>query len=117
MPLSGSHEKAAMLLAAGRTIRGTARACQISESVIYKWLKKVAFTKRIDALRALMLEAAMGRLTNDMTRASGVLRRLLEHADGRLRLNAAKTILESAARLRETVAMDQRLKALEGAEA
>jgi hypothetical protein len=64
-----------------------------------------------------MLERAMARLTRTTTRAAGVLRALLESEDEKVRLRAAQQVLEQATRLRESVTLEQRLRALEAAEA
>jgi hypothetical protein len=111
--VNARREKAALLLAAGHTIVATARTCEVSERAVRKWLADPAFAARVDELRAAMLERAMGRMLKNTTRAATTLRKLLTNKDGRVQLGAAKAILEGAARLRDTVTLEQRIKALE----
>jgi hypothetical protein len=110
---SGKRERAAVLLAAGESIVRTARICACSERAVHKWLADPAFAARVDELRAMMLERAMGRMLKNTTRAATTLRKLLSSKDGRVQLGAARAILEGAARLRDTVTLEQRIKALE----
>jgi hypothetical protein len=84
---------------------------------VFKWLADASFAQRVDELRAQMVEATMGRLTKNMSNAARTLSRLLRDKDSRVRLGAAKAILESASKLRESVVLEQRVKALEAAEA
>jgi hypothetical protein len=76
-------------------------------------LKESDFAQRVDQLRGDMVSRASGRLADDMTRAAKTLRRLLSATSASVRLGAARTILETAAKLRETTVLEQRLRALE----
>jgi hypothetical protein len=52
-------------------------------------------------------------MLKNTTRAATTLRKLLTSTDGRVQLGAARAILDGAARLRDTVTLEQRIKALE----
>src|SRR5262245_16826033 len=110
------REAVALALAGGQTAKAAAAACDVAERTVGNWLAEAEFARRVDELRAAMVERAMGRMTNAMTKAASTLRKLLEHTDGRIRLGAAKAILEGAAKLRETVVLEARLQVLEAAE-
>jgi len=115
---SGSkREQVALQLASGATVRATAARCGVSERTVHGWLKEADFAALVDELRAAMLARAMGVLMANTTRASRTLAKLLDHKNARVRLSAARTLLEQSTRLREVVTFDERLRALEEAEA
>jgi hypothetical protein len=93
---SGEHrrEQAALLLAAGRTVKAAARHSGVGERTIARWLQDKAFQARILELRSSMVESAVGRMAGDMAGAAKVPRRLLKSQDERTALQAARSILE-----------------------
>jgi hypothetical protein len=111
------REAVALRLAAGQTAKAAAAAAEVGLRTVRRWLEEPEFVARVEELRGEMLERAMARLTRTTTRAAGVLRALLESADEKVRLRAAQQVLEQATRLREAVTLEQRLRALEEAEA
>jgi hypothetical protein len=60
-----------------------------------------------------MVDKALGRLADAMTEAADVLRNLLASEDERVRLPAARALLELGVKLRESVELEERLAALE----
>jgi HEAT repeat protein len=64
-------------------------------------------------MRAEFLSEAVGRLSDATTEAAKTLRNLLESKSDSVRLSAARSILEFAPKLRETVELERRLAALE----
>jgi hypothetical protein len=91
---------AALALASGQTIAATALACGVSERSVRVWLKDAAFVRRVEALRAELFAAAVGKLTALSGRAVDTLGRLLRAKSDMARLGAARAILEAGPRLR-----------------
>lgn len=78
------------------------------------WLAtQPALTGRVTELRAEMTSRALGRLVDGMAFAADTLRKLLTAKSEMVRLSAARTVLELATRLRETVELEERLAVLE----
>jgi hypothetical protein len=103
----------ALALAAGRTAREAAAACGLSERTAYRRLADPAFRRRADALRADLVDRALGRLADGMADAADTLRLLLGARSESVRLGAARALLEVGAKLRESVDLEQRLRAVE----
>jgi transposase-like protein len=107
------RQAVAFLLAGGQTVKAAALACGVGHRTVVNWVAEPEFVAQVDALRSKMMERAMGRMINQTTKAAKTLGRLLSNSDARVQLGAAKAILEGAAKLRETVVLEERIKALE----
>src|SRR5262245_50000279 len=108
---SGRREALALALAAGGTVRAGAAKAKVSERTARNWLAEDAFRARVEELRAAMLERTMSTTIKASTRAAATLAKLLESKDDRVKLGAAKALLEQAVRLREAVSLEQRVAA------
>lgn len=104
------------LIAAGWNIRNAAKECKVSEATGHRWLSDPAVESRVLQLRSAMFDAATGRLAANLNAATDTLIALLdpEHPP-RVRLNAARAIVESACNLRQLSEFEARLAALENA--
>jgi hypothetical protein len=102
-----------LALAAGQTVRDAAKASGIGERTATRRVADAEFRGRIETLRAEMLQRAMGKITDGMTSAADTLCKLLEDPDPKVRLGAAKMLLELGCRLRETVELESRIAELE----
>jgi transposase-like protein len=111
------REAVALSLASGQTAKAAAAACGVSERTIGNWLNESSFVQRVDSLRADMVSRAAGRIADDMTRAAKTLRKLLSDPDSRVRLGAARAVLENGVRLREATILEARVAELEKAAA
>jgi hypothetical protein len=108
------RELVALSLASGRTIVDAARANNVCIRTVAHWLKHdPAFVRQVDQLRADMISRAAGRIANDMTSAAKTLRKLLRDPDSRVRLGAARAVLENGVKLRESAVLEQRIAELE----
>jgi hypothetical protein len=112
---NAKREQVAAAIASGSSMRQAAAASGVTVRSIYNWLREPAFVARVEELRSSIVETAMGRMISNLTRAASELRRLLRDEDARVRLGAAKTVLEGAVRLREYAALEARMRALEEA--
>jgi hypothetical protein len=92
-------------LASGKTIADAAQSAGVSE--------RTAFRRQVAELRAEMVSRALGKMADSMTEAADCLRALLHAESESTRLGAARSILELASKLRDSVELDERLAALE----
>jgi hypothetical protein len=109
----GRREAAALLLAAGRTIKAAAGEARVGVRTLRYWLEEEGFRRRVQELRSELFNRAAGGLCRLSGRAAAELGKLLGSQDERTRLNAAKAILESAPRLRDAAEFEARLQAIE----
>jgi hypothetical protein len=108
------HDDAlAVALAAGQTLRDAAAAAGIAERTATRRWADPAFRARVSLLRADMVERATAKMTDGMTEAADVLRKLLKAKSEAVRLGACRAMLELCVKLRESVELESRLAALE----
>jgi AcrR family transcriptional regulator len=103
----------AVALAGGQTVADAARNAGVAERTVYRRLEDTTFRRRVNELRADLVERALGRLTEGMTQAADRLMALVASKDEQVALRAARTVLELVPRLRESVEMERRLLDLE----
>jgi transposase len=108
-------ERVAILLAAGWSVRATAKKCGVHERTITRWRESVEFNQRVASLRATMTNRTLGRLTASSTAAAAELKRLMTAKDDRVRLSACKVVLEQQTRFAELCDVVARIEALERA--
>jgi hypothetical protein len=73
----------------------------------------MAFRRRTEELRDQLFAQALGRLSELAGQAADTLGELLSCQDDKVRLQAARTVLESAGTYRQTVELSARLASLE----
>src|SRR5262245_54699137 len=102
-------------LACGATIESAARSAGISESTAYRRLNEPAFRRRLQDLRADMVQRTAGALTAAAQEAVRTLLALQkDDQPAPVRLGAARAVLEIGVKLREAAELEGRLAALEG---
>jgi hypothetical protein len=94
-------------LAAGQTLRNAAAAAGVGERTASRRWADPEFRRRLERLRADMLERALGKLADARAGAAETLRRLLNAHSESVRLAAARSILELGAMLGEMVELDR----------
>jgi hypothetical protein len=105
-------------LAGGNTVEGAAQIAGISRSTAFRRLKDPEFKGRVDAARADMLDRTLGHLSAGATEGAIVLRTLAVNSkDERIKLGASKALVDSVLRVRDSVILEERIKALEEAAA
>jgi hypothetical protein len=117
--MPGGSKKAAdsalvVHLASGVSPAGAAKLAGVSEATCYRRLADPNFRQRVEAARATFWERALGILSKGAAESATVLRRLLRSEDGRIKLQAAKVLLDQGIKVRDQVDIEQRLAALEG---
>jgi hypothetical protein len=107
------QQRIAVLLASGSTIRNAAAETSTGERTIYHWLDDAGYRAFVASLRGRLLDEALGKLSGTAGAAVDVLRGLLDHPNGHVRLRAALGILDALVKYRDHVELDQRLLDLE----
>jgi hypothetical protein len=102
-------------LAGGSTIRDTAKVCGCSEKTIARRLKQPEFQQQVREARAALIDQALDKLTVASTEAADTLRELLKCAEPKVRLGAARTVIELGLKLRDAAEVEERIAQLEAA--
>jgi transposase len=100
-------------LAAGVSPAGAAKLAGVSEATAYRRLATPAFRQRVEDARAELWKRAMSVLSKSAVEGAIVLRRLLRSDDAKIRLAAAKIVLEQGLRVRDQVELAGRVAVLE----
>jgi hypothetical protein len=100
-------------LAAGTSIEQAARTAGISTRTAYRRLADPVFQRRLAGARDELVTEALGELAACASAAVSTLSALLGARDDRIRLGAARVILDQLLRIRETVTLAERVSALE----
>jgi transposase-like protein len=108
-----ADEALALALATGQTLRAAAQTAGVGERTATRRWTDAAFRRRVGELRGEMTARAAGRLVEGMTAAADKLRQLVDAADERVALAAAKELLAAAVRIREATELEERLAELE----
>src|SRR5262245_20959547 len=103
-----------LALAGGRTGREAAAMAGIGERTETRRIADPGFRRRVGELRAEMVGRALGRMADGMADAAATLRQLLAAESESVRLGACRALLELGVKLRESVELEERLRALEG---
>jgi hypothetical protein len=117
MTRKGKHGVDAELLlalASGATVESAARNFGVSERTVYRRLKNPEFRERIKAERTGMFQRLSGIFAASSIQSVKTLLSLQDDAiPPTVRLGAARTIIDKALHLRESVDFDERLSAVE----
>ena len=117
MSLNGVGKRDALLiaqLAAGNSHEKAAAACCCCTMTITRRLRDPKFRAALDEARRQLFENAFGRVSAASQAAASTLISLLgRETPPAVRLGAARTLLESTCRFRETHELEERLRALE----
>ena len=110
----GIDDRLLMALACGATVEAAARTLGISERTVYRRLGEAAFRRRLQGLRADMVQRTSGMLTAAAGEGVKTLLALLkEGTPAAVRLGAAKAVLEFGVKLRELAELEERVADLE----
>ena len=99
-------------LAAGVSPAGAAKLADVSEATAYRRLANPDFRPRVEKARSDFWDRALGVMSKGAAESAIVLRRLLRSDDGRLKLQAAKILLETGMKVREVVELDRQVEEL-----
>lgn len=117
MPQHGKRNSDSNLLTAlacGATVESAARNAGVSERTAYRRLHDPKFTRRLQEMRADMVQRTAGMLTAAGGESVKTLLALLQASTpAAVRLGAARACLELGLKLRETAELMERIAALE----
>ena len=103
-----------VILACGATVEQAAKQTGFSERTIYRRLAQPEFQRRLQQVRADMLQRTSGTLTATGAEAVRTLVTLLNPTiPANVRLGAARAVLEVAIKVREAADIEKRLLDLE----
>ena len=97
------------------TIRDAARAIEVDESTVYRWLQQQGFRRAYMEMRRELVRQAIATAQRSTGEAVNVLKEIMNDTDkpGSARIQAAKTILEFAIKASEVEEMEERIAQLE----
>jgi hypothetical protein len=116
-PKKGNEDQLLLLLACGMTQEVAARNAAVSERTVRRRLRDPDFCRRLQQLRAEMLQRTGAMLTaagGESVRTLVALQK--ESIPAAVRLGAARATLEISLKIREVAELEQRLAALEAAQ-
>jgi hypothetical protein len=109
-----ADEKLLLALACGATPDDAAHQAGVSPRTVYRRLAEPEFQRRLQVVRADMVQRTAGALAAAGNEAVGTLVELMKPASpAATRLGAARSVLEIGMKVREVADLEQRLTALE----
>src|SRR4051794_10144481 len=105
---SGAREVVAAQIAAGGTVASAAADASVSARTVHRWLSEPSFVELVGRLRAEAIGRTTRALAAASTRAARTLVELLEASAEGVRLQAARSVVELALRLREAEELERR---------
>jgi hypothetical protein len=103
----------ATALASGASASAAARQLEMSLSTVKRRMAERDFRDLVSELRQEMFTAALGRMTDNVTRAADTMAALLDDESPQMRLRAARTLVTLGMRLHEALDLTQRVHDLE----
>jgi hypothetical protein len=100
-------------LAAGSPVGQAAKAAGLSPRTVYRRLAEPGFRSRLATARDELASEALSELAGCASEAVATLRRLLLANNEHVQLGAARTLLDQLLRLREALALAERVATLE----
>ena len=102
-------------LATGTSNQSAAEAAGCATKTVQRRLADPGFRRALDETRNRLFEQALGRAVHHAVRAADVLAEIMDDADNppRVRVSAAKVLLDSATRYRELDELARRVTAVE----
>jgi hypothetical protein len=102
------------VLACGATVANAARQCGVSERTVYRRLAEPGFKRRLQEVRADIMQRTLDVLSAGALESAKTLLALQKDlVAAQVRLGAARTVLELGLKLREQADLERRLQALE----
>src|SRR4051812_39592788 len=98
----GRKRALAMALARGLSVEGAAAEAGVSEKTAHNYRKEPGFAELVRRLRGELFGQAVAVLAGVSALAAATLAGLLQSADEKVKLGAAKAVLDAGDRLRQT---------------
>ena len=100
-------------LACGATVEAAARSAGISQATAYRRQQDPEFCKKLEQMKAEMVQRTSGMLTASGMESVKTLLELQKSAPPAVRLGAARSVLEIGMKVRERADLEERLATLE----
>ena len=116
MPHFATPEKDALLalaVASGKSISAIADEANLDRGTIHRKLENPNFCRQVAEFRDQLIGTALGRMTDNMTRAADALAQLLDAPEAHIRLRAIRLLFTMGIRLRDSIDLSSRVRALE----
>jgi hypothetical protein len=104
-----------LALAAGANATSAARRAGCSRATVFRRLQDADFCRAVSKSRGQILSRATARLARTSTQAVDTLQKLLDDDSPTVRRSAAKSLLDSLARLTDLAEVEERIAELETA--
>jgi DNA-binding NarL/FixJ family response regulator len=101
-------------LACGDSVKEAAEKAGVGERTVYRRLADQDFMAKVHKARNMMISQAVGKLSLNCAKAAETLEELLKSDNPRIRLQAAKAILDHSIKLSDNWIIELRLSHLEG---
>jgi phage terminase small subunit len=111
----GKEARLVLALAAGANATVAARKAGCSRRTVFRRLKDPEFVRAVGRARGQILSRATSRLARTSTQAVDTLQKLLDDGSAAVRRMAAKSLLDSLARLSDLTEIEERIAELETA--
>ncbi len=107
------REASAHLIAAGGGIKDICRETGVSIRTAHRWVASDDFQQRVESIRSGLFLAVAERLMSLGGQAAATLAELVANGTPKIKLDAAKFIVQTLMHLRETIEFDERLDVIE----
>ena len=107
-------EQLALALAAGLTVDEAAARIGVSKSAAFRRLRSPLIRRRVDQLRAEMVDRAIGTMAEGFVTAAATLRLLMRPSEtSTIRLRAAAALLDLGAKFAVLAQLEERVAGIE----
>jgi hypothetical protein len=103
----------ATAIASGATASAAARELDLSRSAVQRRLADPDFRRLVSDLRREVVTAALGRITDNLTRAADTMAALLDAEQPHIRLRAARVLVTLGLKLQDSVELADRVEEVE----
>ncbi len=113
--MKGNRDKALAALLACSSVRAASEYSSISESTLWRYLKEPEFCTILDQRRAETMQRAAAALNEQLESAAQTIQAIMQDntAPPQTRVNAARAVLEYAAKYDEQANLRRRVERLE----
>ena len=109
LPTEKNEMAFAVELARGSSVATAAKVVGISETTGYRWARKPEVGKAVAEIRSTVLQEASHRMMNLAGKAVETLEQLLESRCEKVRLSAARTVIDGTVKMRHLAEVEQEL--------
>lgn len=112
-PNWAKREAFAVLVAGGGSYRSIAKRLGISRTTVHRWIEEPEVIAAVQKHRDKAVDRTTGALQKAGSSAAACLARLLKADSETVQLGAAKAILDSLAKFKDLLELQERVKVLE----